>query len=430
MLFILLIILIGLSAFFSGAEIAFISLSDHKVRSLVEHGVRNAHLVQRLKSNPHNLLVTVLIGNNLVNIGASSLATVITVDLFTRLGFSSAVGYGAGFATGIMTLVILLFGEIIPKSYCSLHSARIALVFAPAVQMFYWLFTPIMYVLSLFYPSIKADYLNKRYPSITEDEVRTLVKIGEEEGVIKQEETQIIHNVFEMDDTDVASIMVPRLDMFTMDSALTVREAIQKIENVPYSRIPVYSENLDNIVGVILRKELLQAGLRNEYDKTLKSIMQEAHFVPESTMVNTLLMQFKKQKIHLALVVDEHGGIDGLVTIEDILEELVGEIYDKKDTFEQPIKKIDENTYRVSGKLNISEINEQLHIHLTEDDSYDTLSGLILNRLGHIPKEGESVTEDVFTLTVSKVAKHRIIEVIVKKEQPQKSDVVPNEGGK
>jgi len=405
------------------------SLSDLKVRSLVEHRVRNAHLVQKLKSKPNDVLVTILIGNNLVNIGATSIATIVTVKIFQRFGVSEALGYGAGFATGIMTLVILLFGEIIPKSYCVLHSARIALIFAPAVQLFQWLFTPITYLLSICYRSIKTDYLHKRYPVITEDEVRTIVKIGEEEGVIKQEETKIIHNVFEMGDTDVASVMVPRLDMFTLDSALTIGEALQKIENVPYSRIPVYSDTLDNIIGVVLRKNILQAGLRNERDKTLKSIMHEAHFVPENTMIDTLLMQFKEQKSHLALVVDEHGGIAGLVTIEDVLEELVGEIYDEKDTFEQPIKQIDENTYRVSAKLNISEINEQLKIYLAENDSYDTLSGFMLHRFGHIPKEGESVKEDVLTLTVSNVAKHRIIEVIVKREQPKEPETISNAGG-
>ena len=267
--------------------------------------------------------------------------------------------------------------------------------------------------------TITGDAFYRRYPLITEEEVRTIVKIGEEEGVIKQEEKEMIHNVFEMDNTDVASVMTPRLDMYTFDSELTIDEALNEIENVVYSRIPVYEKRIDNVKGIVYRKDILRAGLRNEGEKKLKSIVQPAQFVPENMMIDALLSHFKMKKNHLAMVVDEHGGIAGLVTIEDVLEELVGEIYDETDELEQPWVQVNENTYKVSAKLNINEINEMLNLHLKEDDSYDTLSGLVLYYLGHIPEKGESIKIDSLLLTVSKVEEHRITEVIITKEQPE-----------
>ena len=396
------------------------SLSELKVRHLTEEKRRNARLLQRLKSNPDKLLVTVLVGNNLANIGAAALATSLSIQILQQMNFSDAPTYGAGIATGVMTLLILIFGEIYPKSYCFHHTVQVALAIAPAIQFFQWIFAPVEWVLSLISRTTKSDALSKRYPMITEEEVRTIVKIGEEEGVIKQEEKEMIHNVFEMDNTDVASVMTPRLDMFALDSGMTIEEVLEKIEIVGYSRIPVYEQNIDKILGVVYRKDILLAGLHNEGDKSITSIMLPALFVPENMMIDSLLRQFRKQKNHMSLVVDEHGGIAGLVTFEDILEELVGEIYDETDVLENPVIQVDENTFKVSAKLNITEINELLDLHLKEDDSYDTLSGLILFRLGHIPEKGETLKIDSLLLTVNKIEEHRITEVIINKEQREK----------
>lgn len=411
---ILLAILLFFSAFFSGAEIAFMSISDLKVRHLSEQKVRNAPLLARLKSNPHDLLITVLIGNNLANVGAAALATSLTINILNSFNVVSSLSYGAGISTGIMTILILLFGEVYPKSYCMNHAERVALTIAPVIKMFQFIFTPLGWFIKISNKLAAGDSYLRKFPLVTEEEVRTIVKIGEEEGVIKQEEKEMIHNVFEMDNTDVASVMTPRLDMFTFDSKMSIDSALKDIENTHFSRIPVFRKTVDKIVGVVYVKDILHAGLRNEGNKLLTSIMKPAVFVPENMMVDALLGLFKKEKNHMALVVDEHGGIGGLVTFEDVLEELVGEIYDETDEFEQPIEKVNENTFKVSAKLNINEINELLDLNLEEDESYDTISGLILFRLGRIPVKGENLDIDNLVLTVNKVEENRITEVIVK----------------
>ena len=418
-LVILLVILLLFSAFFSGAEIAFMSLSDLRVRYLIEQNKRNARLLQNLKSTPNKLLITILIGNNLANIGAAALATTLSLQILNNGDNLGHLGYSVGIATGVMTLLILIFGEISPKSYCIRHAEQVALTIAPVIKIFQWIFSPVAWILNILTRANTGDYFSKRYPLVTEEEVRTIVKIGEEEGVIKQEEKEMIHNVFEMDNTDVASVMTPRLDMFVLDESLTINDALKDIEDVVFSRIPVFQENIDKITGIVYRKDILRAGLRNEGNNPLASIVQPAIFVPENMMIDALLREFKKQKNHLALVVDEHGGIAGLVTFEDVLEELLGEIYDETDKLEQPVVQLDENTFKVSAKLNINEINEMLDLHLKEDDAYDTLSGLILLHLEHIPEKGESVKIGSLSLTVNKVEEHRITEVIIKKEKPE-----------
>lgn len=420
---VLLIILLFFSAFFSGAEIAFMSISHLKVRHLIEQNKRNARLLDKLKSNPDKLLITVLIGNNLANIGAASFATTVTVEFLQSVGINNALGYGAGIATGLMTVIILIFGEIYPKSFCVHHSVSVALTLAPAIKFFQFFFSPAIWVLLFINRKTTGDSYWKKYPLMTEDELITMVKLGEEEGAIKQEEKELINNVFELDNTEVAEVMTPRLDMFTLDGSMTIQETLEifkKFDNIVYSRIPVYEENVDKIIGVVLRKDILFAGLQNQQQKKIKSIMMPALFIPENTMIDALLLRFKKQKNHLALVVDEHGGIAGLVTFEDVLEELVGEIYDETDKLEQPVVKINEITYKVSAKLNIGEINEMLELQLEENEAYDTLSGLMLFRLGHIPHKGESLKIDELLITVNKIKERRITEVIIKKEQSKR----------
>jgi len=412
---IILFFLIFFSAFFSGAEIAFMSLSDLKVRHLSEQKIRNSKLLTRLKSDPHKLLVTVLIGNNLANVGASAIATSVTINILNSFNISSALTYGAGISTGIMTILILLFGEIYPKSFCMNHAEKVALAISPFIKFFQLIFSPIAWFINITNKISSGDTYLKKYPLVTEDEVRTIVKIGEEEGVIKQEEQEIIHNVFELDNTDIASVMTPRLDMFTFEAGLTIGKALKGMEKLAFSRIPVHQDSVDKILGVVYVKDILQAGLSNKKEDLLTTIMKPAVFVPENMMVDALLRQFKKEKNHMALVVDEHGGIAGLVTFEDVLEELVGEIYDETDVLEQPVTKIDENTFKVSAKLNIHDTNELLDLNIEDDESYDTISGLILFHLGRIPEKGESVEIDSLKLTVNKVQENRITEVIIKK---------------
>lgn len=419
-------ILLLFSAFFSGAEIALVSISDLRTRHLVEQKKRNARLLQRLKSDPQKLLITVLIGNNIANVGASSLATTVSFSILQNFQINDFMSYGIGITTGIMTLLILIFGEISPKSYCISNAEKVALGISPVIRFFVILFSPLVWLLSLITRLTSVNYLSNRFPLVTEEEVRTIVKIGEEEGSIQQEEKEMIHNVFDLDKTEVSSIITPRVDMFVLEAAISINETIEKIKDKIYSRIPVYEENIDKIVGIAYAKDILHAGLSGKGNDLLKSLIHPAIFIPENMMVNVLLEQFKKQKSHIAVVVDEHGGIAGLVTIEDVLEELVGEIYDETDKPEKLVTTIDESTYKIIAKINIGELNEMLDLSLSEDESYDTLSGFILYKAGEIPKEGDVITVDNLTLTVNKVEEHRIIEVILKKEPP-KPEVPPQQ---
>jgi len=406
------------------------SVSELRLRHLVEEKKRHARRLQKLKADPHRLLITVLIGNNLANIGAASLATSLSFTIFQRLHFSDAATYGVGITTGVMTLLILIFGEITPKAYCIDNAEKVSLRIVPVLLLFRWIFTPLAWALSLFTRITSGGYLDKRYPLVTEDEVRTIVKIGEEEGVIDHEEKKMIHNVFEMDNTEVSSVMTPRVDMVAFESTLTVNEAIDKIKDKVYSRLPVFEDNIDKIIGIAYAKDILHEGLSGKGDKLLKDVVQPANFVPENMMINILLRQFRKQKSHIAVVIDEHGGVAGLVTIEDVLEELVGEIYDETDKPEKLVTLIDECTYKVMAKINIGDLNDMTGFDLKEDESYDTLSGFILHELGEIPEEGTVIRVDNISMTVGRVEKHRIIEVFMKKEPPEAAaDVGGSESG-
>ena len=283
---VLLVFLIFFSAFFSGAEIAFMSLSDLKVRHLSEQKIRNSKLLASLKSDPHKLLVTVLIGNNLANVGASAIATSLTINILNNFNISSALSYGAGISTGIMTILILLFGEIYPKSYCMNHAEKVALAISPLMKGFQLIFSPIAWFINITNKIASGDSYLRKYPLVTEEEVRTIVKIGEEEGVIKQEEKEIIHNVFELDNTEVAAVMIPRLDMFTFESEMTIGKALKAIDKLAFSRIPVHQQSVDKILGIVYVKDILQAGLSNRKDELVTSIMKPAVFVPENMMVD------------------------------------------------------------------------------------------------------------------------------------------------
>jgi len=260
-------LLLIFSAFFSGSEIAFMSLSDLKIRHLVDKKIRNASLLSKLKSDPNKLLITVLIGNNLANVGSASIATTLSISFLQDLGFASAFNYGVGLTTGVMTILILIFGEIAPKTYCVHHAERVALTIAPIVKFFQLLFYPIYFVLNFLLKSTSGDLLSNRYPKITEDEVITIVNIGEEEGAIQEEEKEMIHNIFEFDKIDVGSVMTPRVDMFTLKDSIEISKAVKKVKTLEFSRIPVYSDRIDKISGIVYTKDILKAEIAGKGKK-------------------------------------------------------------------------------------------------------------------------------------------------------------------
>ena len=409
------IILVGLlllSAYFSASETALISLSAGKVRALVEKKKPGAALVERLKSNPHKLLITVLVGNNLVNISASVYATIV----FQKLLGDSALGI----ITGVLTLIILVFGEIVPKTLAQRHAAFLSLLVAPPLYIFSVIFTPIIWSLDGIVKGFLfiTGKLHKE-KSVTEDELKAFVSLGAEEGTIEKDEQEFIENVLEFGDTRVEEIMVPRVNVQALPLEATFKEAVDFVMRHHHSRIPVYRDTIDNIVGILTVKDLLRYVRRERPDATLWTIpLLEPLRVPGSKKINELFEEFQKRRVHLAIVLDEHGGTRGLITLEDVLEELVGEIEDEFDKEAKPqnVRKIGKTEVEVTGKATICEINEALGITIPGAE-HRTISYYITETLGHFPKRGEVIEGKGFTVTVDEMKKHTIVKVTVEKEK-------------
>jgi putative hemolysin len=399
-----LIVLLLLSGFFSAAETALFSISRAKARHIAkEKGLTNA-LIKKMKDDPHRLLSTILIGNNLVNVSAAALATSITIELVT----SNAVGI----ATGIMTCLILIFGEIIPKSVATRNNILIARL---VIMPLYWLsvlFAPIIYLLN-FIPRLTRKF--QRKSRVTEEELMTFVEVVEEEGGIEEEEKELIHNIFEFDDTSASEIMTPRADMFVINvhEELNVEQIIRS----GFSRIPVIEEDIDDVIGILNIKDLFMHQVTSAKQTDVRSVMGEPYFVPENKKLDHLLQEFKKRKQHMAIVVDEHGGVSGLITLEDALEEIVGEIVDETDKVEPHIVKLNKNEWRVLGKSEIDDVNEKLAMDIPDSKEYDTFSGYVLDQIGRIPHEKEDIFLGDFVVTVNEMDGTRIKEYIVKKAE-------------
>lgn len=409
-----LIALLLLSGFFSSAETALFSISKARAIHLAKQKGTTNRLIKRMKDDPHRLLSTILIGNNFVNVGASAMATAITLNL--------VASHAVGIATGVMTFLILIFGEIFPKSIATRNNILIArLVIIPL----YWLsilFTPLILFLN-FIPKLTGKIHKK--PIVTEEELMTFVEVVEEEGGIEEEEKELIENIFEFDDTNASEIMTPRADMFVIEgnSALNLEEIVQS----GYTRIPVIDGDIDHVVGILNVKDLLKHQAVSDESVDVLKIMRKPYFVPENKKLDSLLKQFKKRKQHMAIIVDEHGGVSGLITLEDALEEIVGEIVDETDTFEPHIVKLKKDEWRVLGKSEIDEVNEKIPMKIPDSKEYDTFSGYVLNQIGRIPQEKEEISLGSFLITVNEMDGNRISEYIVRQteiEPPQEASTV------
>jgi len=406
-----LIVLLGFSGFFSSAETALFSISKAKAIHIAkERGIANA-LIKKMKDDPHRLLSTILIGNNVVNVGASAMATAVAINLVD----SNAVGI----ATGVMTFLILIFGEIFPKSIATRNNILIArLVIIPV----YWLsilFYPIIVFLN-FIPRLTGKI--QRKPKVTEEELMTIVEVVEEEGEIKEQERELISNIFEFDDTSASEIMTPRADMFVID--LGEEFKLEDVVKSGFTRFPVIEEDIDHVVGILNIKDILLHQTKSDGAIDVRKIMREPYFVPENKKLDNLLHQFKKRKQHMAIVVDEHGGVSGLITLEDALEEIVGEIIDETDKFEPHIVKINPNEWRVLGKSEIDEVNEIIQMEIPDSREYDTFSGYVLDQIGRIPREKEDITLGKFSVTVNAMDGNRIKEYIVRQEKVGKPEEI------
>ena len=400
----MLIALLVLSALFSSSETALTTVNRIRIRTLAGQGDKRAMTLLAVLQNPEKMLSVILIGNNVVNLYASSLATTVTLSLFG----SKLVGV----ATGILTLAVLVFGEVAPKTMASRNAEQIALRAAGPVKCLMWLFTPLVFVVNnlarLVMKLFGADRPGKR-ELMTAEELRTIVQVGHEDGVIENSERKMIDNVFDFGDRSARDIMIPRIDMTCIDVEAGYDELMEVVREEKYTRIPVYKESADTIVGILNIKDLLFRAQDKPF--RIAELMRKPLFTYEQKKTSELMVEMRKNYTNLAIVLDEYGVTAGMVTMEDILEEIVGEIRDEYDRDEEKsIRRIAPNTYLIEGNVKIDDVNEVLQLHLATED-YESIGGYVLEQLEHFPKEGECVTKGGISFTVTRMEQTRIAEV-------------------
>ncbi|MDO5829108.1 MAG: hemolysin family protein [Methanocorpusculum sp.] len=408
---VLFVILLILSACASSSEVALVGITRARVNALAETSRRGKYLA-KLKDKPNRFLITILIVNNIVNTAAAALATAIALDVFGDAGVA--------IATGVVTVFVLIFGEIGPKTYANAHTDKVALFFAPPVYFLTWVLSPIYFIGEKI--SGKSDAEDE--PAVTEDEIREWIDAGEMEGAIEEEEKEMLYSVLRFDDTMVKEIMTPRPDVAMIEDTATLEEAVAYIKDTGYSRLPVYHDVTDNIVGSINFKDVFNAYTSDKARTvTVKSLMVDVYCVPESKKIDDLLRELQVRRVHMAIILDEFGGFSGVVTIEDILEELVGDIMDETDVDEvSDIIVVSPTMYIIDAQVRVAQLNERFELNLPEEaSSYETIGGLVFSKIGRIPRLGESVTtDDGIMLTVTKMRGRQIL--TVKMILPEKTD--------
>ncbi|WP_069998280.1 HlyC/CorC family transporter [Cellulosilyticum sp. I15G10I2] len=398
---ILLAVCLILSAFFSASETALMSLSKIRIRNMVDENVKDAYKVQKLIENPSKLLGAILIGNNIVNIGASALATSLAIEY---LG-----GTGVGIATGIMTILVLIFGEITPKSLAAQSSEKVSLKVVRLLTIIVTVLNPITTVLIHITNTIikfLGGSINIQQPFTTVEELKTMINVSHEEGVLEAEEKKMIHNVFEFNDTKVADVMVPRVNMVAVEVAATYDEIINVFKDQRFSRLPVYEGTIDNIVGVLYLKDLIFSDIQKADFDIIKN-MREPYFTFEFKMVAQLFNEMKDQIIPMAIVMDEYGGTAGIITMEDLVEEIVGDIQDEYDEANDEIEVVKEDEYIVRGIVKIDTVNEMLGTRFESED-FDSIGGFVTGIFGRLPKAGEQIAYNNTQFIVESTNRNRI----------------------
>ncbi|MDA2935859.1 hemolysin family protein [Patescibacteria group bacterium AH-259-L05] len=396
------IILLLLSGFFSGSETALYSISGVEVKRLLRQKKQGAKALSRIKEKPKRLIITILIGNNIANVAASILATILATQWFGS--------YGAGIAFGGTTFLILLFGEILPKSMATAQASFISLLVARPIELISYALYPLVVI---FEKLVKITGTIQPI-RITEEDVQTMTAMGVEAGTIEEEEREIIGKVFQFTDITAEDAMTPRSKIFSLNHTLSITDAIKAIKKAPLSRIPVFKNSKDNIIGILYTKDLLKYSSERAQKLTLGEICKEPYFIPDQKPLNDLLKEFQKRAVHIAIVVNEWGEIIGLITLEDLLEELVGEIADEKDVDRIVIKRIDKNTILVDGATEIGQINRFFKVKLPGNE-HETISAVILDKLGRIPKKEEKLELDTVKIAIEDATKKTILKVKISK---------------
>ena len=397
--------LLLLSAFFSSAETALTTVNRIRLRTLAEDGNKKAERVLRITDDSGKMLSAILIGNNIVNLSASSIATSLAIHLLGSVG--------AGIATGILTILILIFGEISPKTLATINAEKISLSYSRVIEILMTVLTPVIFIinkLSLAFLRLLRVDPNAKANQMTEEELRTIVDVSKETGVIESEEHTMINNLFDFGDAQAKEVMVPRIDMIFA----SYNELIEIFQENKFTRLPVYEDNTDNVIGIINMKDLLLYEDREHF--SVREIMREPYFTYEHKNTAELFIEMRKSSISLAIVLDEYGATAGLITLEDLLEEIVGEIHDEYDTDEEdPILQLSEREYLVLGSTNLEDLCDQLDLNFTSDD-YDTIGGYLIGLLDHVPEKNEIIiTDDDVLLRVEQMDKNRIEKIYIKK---------------
>ena len=397
-----------LSGFFSSSETALVTVNKIRMKNLAEDGDKRAAKVLKVTSDSGKMLSAILIGNNIVNIFASATATVLAVDIWGDIG--------TGIATGVLTFIILIFGEVTPKTMATIKADNMALAIAGIIDVLMFVLTPIIFIINALASGVLRLLSidpNEAEKAMTEDEIRTIVDESQESGAIEDEEREMIHNVFDFGDSLAKEVMIPRINMTMVQADANYEELIEIFRENMFTRLPVYEESTDQVIGIINMKDVLL--MEPDEDFCVRDIIREAYFTYEHKNTSDLFVEMRKASIPLAIVLDEYGVTAGLITLEDLLEEIVGEIRDEYDSDEKDaIEQLSEFEYLILGSTNLDDVNDELDLEFESDD-YDTIGGYCLQLLDHLPKENETLfTEDGVVIKIKEVKKNRIERIYIR----------------
>ena len=403
-----LIILIGLSGFFSGLEVALVGIRRSQVRQMLNKKLPGATSLHKLKSNPSRMMASVNLGNNLVNVSSTALATDIALKIFENGGLAIAIG--------AMTFLILVFGEITPKTYCNANAAKIALRYSRVLLAFSYVFYPVVWIFERITKGIiKLTGSSQEPPRLTEEEIKGVIEQGLEDNAIEKQESKLVHGALNIDDIVIRSVMTPRTKMFTLNSKMLLFEALPLINKSGFSRIPLYGKNHDEITGIINVRDILKYLEKNQKIINLQQLARKPIFVSQEKKVSDLLKEMQGRKAHMAIVLDEFEGVEGCVTLEDLLEEIVGEIHDETDLAKSNFQRDGINVIITNGDIEIDEINEIFKTDIPQGNDYASLSGLLHERLRDIPKEGDKIVIGPLRIIVEKVLSNKPEKIRIEK---------------
>lgn len=397
---IFLIVLLALSAFFSASETALTSLSKIRLRNMVDEKVKNADLIYKILSNQNKLLSSILIGNNIVNIGASAIATSLAIKIFDSAG--------VGIATGVLTIFVLIFGEITPKTFATQNCEKVCIAVIKPIALVVYILTPFVSVLNVvtgLLMKLLGNDDSKRTPIITESELLTMVNVSHEEGVLEIDEREMINNVVDFGNSNAKDVMIPRTDIVAVPIDVSYKDLADTFKTEQFSRLPVYKDNMDNIVGIVSYRDLMF--LDNLDNFNVADYMREPYFTYESKPSKDLFSQMRTKRISMAVILDEYGGTSGIITLEDLLEEIVGDICDEYDETDEEIKVIREDEYIVDGSTKIDDVNDMIGTRFESED-FDSIGGFVIGIIGRFPEKGETVESEGVKFIVEEIDKNRI----------------------